>query len=838
MDSLNLMKESLEKRNPVLFLGAGFSYDSKNGKGEKVELASGLCELLFTRFFSDENTSKEEKAVASKFKDDYDLKRLCEYIRALNKVEERNQFFVDYFSGCRIENKDKRNYICDYPFKKIFTVNVDDLVENIFSTNKKQLNIWNLDNDITKHFNKYPTLIKLHGCVRNPNAGFVFDEEEYSEFQARDDRLINEFGDSSIKNDVIFLGTEFQEDDLKYIINIFSNKGYDFQNQYFFVTPRINDPITQLKIQNTANFHHISMSSDKFFDFLNNKLVLNDKLYNQLVELGLKDVSVLYSKIPTDYESHLYYGDEIKYADLKYNWDISENQKEIIDWIKEDDESKLVAFYGKEYVGKTCRAKRLLYSFFAIGYDCYEFSLSSTERIQLFVDYINNSSIDKDVAVLFENAAYSYELLINNIIEAKKYKHKIIIITTDLLSNHLRKSYSINANQNCKALKVEETINHNRAELIYDKLNEKKSLSRLLDISSKKSNIVDFMIQNNDIIDVLYYSSLGRSFEEYLKTYIVSQNIFHNKYVSILLLYNDLGITRISEFYFCKSASVLYRDFNYRIFKQSTKGILQIDNNIIHLRYSRFLHNHFSRQLTSNEVIKVIITLIKSISGRFNEGEYNEISELFYKAINLKALLIHLNKAKIKKLYYSLEKYCEPYSYYWVQRGICAQWQDEPEFENADRFLRLAREIRPYSYQVHHALAKNMIERGLCDIKKSAEDPNNYFDSGIGEMQELLYNPNYNRAFDYSLHAYISSWLKYCEYTHTTLNKDVCMLINETIGNLHSTIVDKSLLRLFLELKRYAQRNHLIKSLNAVFSKHWESNDDTIDYEEGYTDIY
>lgn len=228
------------------------------------------------------------------------------------------------------------------------------------------------------------------------------------------------------------------------------------------------------------------MSSDKFFDFLNNKLVLNDKLYNQLVELGLKDVSVLYSKIPTDYESHLYYGDEIKYADLKYNWDISENQKEIIDWIKEDDESKLVAFYGKEYVGKTCRAKRLLYSFFAIGYDCYEFSLSSTERIQLFVDYINNSSIDKDVAVLFENAAYSYELLINNIIEAKKYKHKIIIITTDLLSNHLRKSYSINANQNCKALKVEETINHNRAELIYDKLNEKKEFKSIVGYKLKE----------------------------------------------------------------------------------------------------------------------------------------------------------------------------------------------------------------------------------------------------------------------------------------------------------------------------------------------------------------
>ena len=155
MDSLNLMKESLEKRNPVLFLGAGFSFNSKNGNGEKVELASGLCDLLFARFFSDENTDDEQKSIALGYKKNTNLKKLCEFIRVLNKAEERDQFFVNYFSGCHIDNKDKRNYICDYPFKKIFTVNVDDLVENIFSTNKKQLNIWNLDNDVTTHLLNY-----------------------------------------------------------------------------------------------------------------------------------------------------------------------------------------------------------------------------------------------------------------------------------------------------------------------------------------------------------------------------------------------------------------------------------------------------------------------------------------------------------------------------------------------------------------------------------------------------------------------------------------------------------------------------------------------------------
>ena len=42
----------------------------------------------------------------------------------LDKTDERNQFFVDYFSGCHIDIKDSRNKICDYPLKKIFTVNV------------------------------------------------------------------------------------------------------------------------------------------------------------------------------------------------------------------------------------------------------------------------------------------------------------------------------------------------------------------------------------------------------------------------------------------------------------------------------------------------------------------------------------------------------------------------------------------------------------------------------------------------------------------------------------------------------------------------------------------
>lgn len=835
MDSLSELKDCLEKRTPILFLGAGFSINSKNRQNENIVLARELCKLLVEKFFPDDETEDNVKKIVYGYQENCELKKLCEYIRLMGKVTERNEFLVDYFSGCHIENGDKRYSICEYPWKKIFTVNIDDLIENIYCQKNKKLNVWNLNNDITKHFHDFPTLIKLHGCVNNPSEGFVFDEEEYTQFQTNDNILINEFGDSAVKNDLIFLGTEFQEDDLKFILNVFTNKGYDYQNQYFFVTPKINDPLTELKINNSKNLHHIKMNTDDFFGFLNEKIILSDKLYNQLAELGMKDISVMYNNIPIEYESKLYYGAEITYADLKYNWDISEDQRGITDWVRNDDNNKLIALYGKEYVGKTCKAKRLLYSFFAIGYCCYEFSLSSTYRIELFLEYICNR-VDKNVAVLFENSAYSYELLIKNIIESSKFKHRIVIITTDTISNHNRKRYSLLNNANCNIIQVKENINSARADLIYDKLYEKRSLSRLLDISSCKKQIVDFMIKNNDIIDVLYFSSLGRGFEEHLKQ-IITSSMLNNKFIVLLIFYNDLGITQIPVFYFCRGATALNKNFNYERFKNQSKKILQIENGNLHLRYLRYINNYYSSQLGYVEKMRVIRTLIQSISGRFNEGEYNEISELFYKAINLKSLKRHLNKSKIKELYASLEKMCEQYSYYWVQRGICAQKQNEPEFEDADRFLRLAREIHPGSYQVNHALAKNMIERGLYEIKNESKDINNYFDSGIQNMQNLMYDQKFNRAYDYSLHAYISSWLRYCEYTNTTLSHDICMIINESVGKLHTRIVDKNLFELFLQLKKYARKNYLSNYLNAVVNTYWKPNDYNIDYDEGYEDI-
>ena len=137
---LALLKECLDKRSPVLYVGAGFSIDCKNKKDESIKSANGLCELLYNHFWGDKSNDYDE--LAKKYKEAGDLKNLCQLLKELDLNEERDLYLTEYFSGCYVESDDARNIICTYPWEKIFTVNIDDLIENIYLKQGNQINIW------------------------------------------------------------------------------------------------------------------------------------------------------------------------------------------------------------------------------------------------------------------------------------------------------------------------------------------------------------------------------------------------------------------------------------------------------------------------------------------------------------------------------------------------------------------------------------------------------------------------------------------------------------------------------------------------------------------------
>ena len=95
------------------------------------------------------------------------------------------------------------------------------------------------------------------------------------DFWNDDDCFSRDFGDAYSKGDMIFIGTEFQEDDLKTIINKYSSKGYNSSgNNYFFISPEIHNVRLKRQILSTDNYYWIPWTTEQFFDFLHKEVIL------------------------------------------------------------------------------------------------------------------------------------------------------------------------------------------------------------------------------------------------------------------------------------------------------------------------------------------------------------------------------------------------------------------------------------------------------------------------------------------------------------------------------------------------------------------------------------
>ena len=77
--------------------------------------------------------------------------------------------------------------------------------------------------------------------------GYIFDDMEYAKFTADQSPILRLFGQFFSSNDVIILGSEFQETDLSIINEIYQATGNDLSHKYFFVGPKISDLLLRTK---------------------------------------------------------------------------------------------------------------------------------------------------------------------------------------------------------------------------------------------------------------------------------------------------------------------------------------------------------------------------------------------------------------------------------------------------------------------------------------------------------------------------------------------------------------------------------------------------------------
>lgn len=771
---------------------------------------------------------EEDEPGAKKYLVQGDLKGLCSLLRDEDRVEERNAYLTSVFSGAIISDKSNLFNITSYKWNRIFTLNIDCLLEYIYRTQGVSVKVWNKDNDDRRNNSGDTLIIKLHGCVNNEKEGYIFDEKEYIDFWNEDNCFLRDFGDTYSKSDMIFIGTEFQEEDLKTIIGKYSSKGYDLSgNDYFFIMPKINDVRLKRQISSFRNFHWIQWTAEQFFEFLRDDVIVEKNIKEDLMERGMLSIDELYERKKQNYESKLYAGYESSYNDFFYEWDIVRpGLDRFEDKLIQRRENIVGAVIGSSYVGKSCVAKRLLIDLRANGYLAFQFNMRSSEYMQLFLEYLRQMPENTKVVVLFEEASYYYNLIYSYLIKQCPHNiEQLIVLTSETKDNHFNKRDILKSSNSIEVFNIDEKISWNFADDIYEKLKLKHWLSKPEISGSDKETVKRYAYDTNDIIEFLYNISHGHGFEKhYLDMFNTVQKDVNYRYLQAVTILQILGLSSVPKRIFSTLLKNERQHFNYSLFVDEFKEVLNIYEGRIKVRCLRLIHNTLIDGVRQEEIKNILHEIIRQTSGQFNEGDINEWSEIFQKALTVKRILKErvLTLSTIRELLNEVEKYGERYSFYWIQRGIASQ--KDGDFDLADHYFREGIRIRPVSYQAHHALAKNLMERAIEQVKKGDTSYAPYYmDEGKTEMKKIIDNPAYSRGYKYSLHALIDMSMKYSTEVGKIIDVEEIKYINEKILELSESDIDSYIVRLLKKYITYCDTHNMKKCCEPIIHKHYET---------------
>lgn len=829
---LLLLKERLSQRAAALLLGAGFSFGAKNQGGNELPLGKGLAKKLYDHFYVECPPDKDTEYIESVAAHQEDLRKICSILRSENRQSIRDIYLSKVFSGCHPCGSQYQSKIRSYKWDTIFTLNIDDLVENIFNTANTPLCVWNYSNNGQRTPN-VQTLIKLHGDINSLEDGFVFDDDEYSAFSSDNNCLLKEFAHIFLTKDMVILGSQFQESDIAVILNIYETAGYKSSDcHYFFVVPKINDIILRNKIDTIDNFHWIEMDTEMFLNFVSQQIVQVENTRNLLKERGAIFIDEV--TVQENYISQIYNGRPTQYNDFFGQWDIVyPKQKNLIKKIVAHHMPvTIITLFGNPYNGKTTVAKRCLIDLKEKGYLAIEIPRMGYDLYESLPLYLSTLSAKSQVALLIENAAYQYEHIVAFVEKHLDVVDHLVIITTDTEQNHIGRNhhlFNLPGQIEWYNFEVSEKITSEFAAKIFYTLCVKRRLNNYLKYCAPKTHptdrnnmfrIWDEMKKANDIIDVLYFSSEGKYFRDYYAEWVIChQNEYYDDYLYVLSGLGKLGISEIPLYMLPKLIPQKASRFHAEEFLACYPDIVEVKNGHIKLLRSRLISSVL-RPRPDDTFKTAIYQLVRYTMGLFTEGDDSQAYELFQKALRVKRLRNYslLSHDQMKELFTSLEKHCSSISYFWVQYGLVFQLIGS--FEDANNHFLYAKSIRPNSYQVEHALAKNRMEIGLDDLKKGKPSADENFQQGCRDMEKIIFNPDYSRALSYSVHSYATMLMKYYKQKNEIIPDDQCKTLNSLFKALLEKQIDSNIKEIIIKFFHYCKGNN-IEQYCAGLNKVW-----------------
>ncbi|MGZ3864572.1 MAG: SIR2 family protein [Bacteroidia bacterium] len=168
----NELKRVLEYEDPILFLGAGFSIGAKTKSGTNFPTGKELKKDIIINLLKYPEGTKEFNDLIN-----YSLSDICDYTEGQKSPAHLTDFLVEKFQkSIPAEFHTKVNI---HNWKKIYTTNIDDVIEVSYNNPSRPLLVQNFKRKSTNELGNKLEYIKLHGCVNNPSEGLTFSTKSF-----------------------------------------------------------------------------------------------------------------------------------------------------------------------------------------------------------------------------------------------------------------------------------------------------------------------------------------------------------------------------------------------------------------------------------------------------------------------------------------------------------------------------------------------------------------------------------------------------------------------------------------------------------------------------------
>lgn len=756
-----ILQSVLLEKSPILFLGAGFSAGALQRDG-KTEVPGGQAlkkDYLIPKLLHyEEGTPEYEETI------NYSLSKLCSFIDDSGLAEEKNRLLVDIFQGV-VPDKSQESFF-QYNWRRIYTTNIDDLVENIFQKSGKKLYVQNSRTRIEqkqKNQNGNCEYFKLHGCVNRAGDGFTFSTKEYvTSMQAREDYRFNEFCRDIQFEDFIFVGTAFDEINIEYFLQLYEDAGYSSRGRLIFINKGADLALKgRIRRMNAVLLEWDWQELIRFIDGLDRTAMNQQRYLMQKMQLRHFYSMKYYEKIyrgNLTYRSELYYGAEPTMIDILADWDFV--NPDCVRWVKEIAAlpySACITLTGKRMIGKSCAALRMLKGLEAEGFEVFDYATPSFDE-RLLLDYVRQSRREK-FAFYLDEGAYFYRN-IRDILRKCPAEKKVLFLVATSLKKHHKWRYCLQKT-NTIDKRLEGSISEKYAEEILDKLKKHAQLGRLGGLSpeEQKKEVMD----TNDLMTFLMKLTDSDSFwlryEAVIHECIDEKEEFR-RFFALLFLFDRCDLPYVPAEYvplmfgggtkdmLNRTADVYrpYRGAGYRL-----RG----------RRYESSMRSFLSGKILICEIEHLCQVIAPQVT-EYEKNYYKNILETVIKPKEIYKLFSFTGEEKkqYREMLYRLHEFYGSISYYWIQLGLAEQL--EGDYKRAMTHFEQAQSIRPSSYSVLHAMARNYIRQASGLKKSETIRAQELFAKGEQQMLSLISEQEYEQNMPYSIHTYLLEKIYFC----------------------------------------------------------------------------